>query len=120
MGQVVSQRELILYRGGGKRNGHGGVCASGRFELLHPGPIPLFERARPIFPVARPAEILALLAAVDYVLEFDDSTGDFLAHLSPDVFVTSATPSADPSAQREASAIEALRVSGVRIAGDCP
>ncbi len=46
MGQVVSQAELILRRGGWKRNGQGVVCASGCFDLLHPGHIRLLEQAR--------------------------------------------------------------------------
>ncbi|MGD0955393.1 MAG: adenylyltransferase/cytidyltransferase family protein [Candidatus Acidiferrales bacterium] len=46
MGQVVSQAELILRRGEWKRNGHGVVCASGCFDLVHPGHIRLLEQAR--------------------------------------------------------------------------
>jgi D-glycero-beta-D-manno-heptose 1-phosphate adenylyltransferase len=46
LGQVVSQSELILYRADWKRNGQGVVCASGCFDLLHPGHIRLFEQAR--------------------------------------------------------------------------
>ncbi|MGA9885704.1 MAG: adenylyltransferase/cytidyltransferase family protein [Candidatus Acidiferrales bacterium] len=46
MGQAVSQRELLLRRGEWKRTGKGVVCAYGAFDLLHPGHIRLFERAR--------------------------------------------------------------------------
>ena len=46
MGQVVSQSELILHRGEWKRSGKGVVCASGCFDLLHPGHIRLLEHAR--------------------------------------------------------------------------
>lgn len=46
MGQVVSQRELLLRRGEWKRTGEGVVCAYGVFDLLHPGHIRLFEQAR--------------------------------------------------------------------------
>ncbi len=46
MGQVVSQRELILRRGEWKRTGRGVVCAYGAFDLLHPGHIRLLEQAR--------------------------------------------------------------------------
>ena len=46
MGQVVSQSELDLYRGEWKRAGKGVVCASGTFDLLHPGHVGLLEQAR--------------------------------------------------------------------------
>jgi cytidyltransferase-like protein len=46
LGQVVSQRELILRRGEWKRTGKGVVCAYGAFDLLHPGHIRLLEQAR--------------------------------------------------------------------------
>lgn len=46
MGQVVSQSELISLRGQWKRAGKGVVCASGCFDLLHPGHIRLLEHAR--------------------------------------------------------------------------
>jgi rfaE bifunctional protein nucleotidyltransferase chain/domain len=120
LGQAVSQAELILRRGEWKRNGRGVVCASGRFDLLHPGHIRLLEQARwlgdilivavqsdaslhqqlipaksgapeiarPITPAAERMEILAALAAVDYVVEFDGpSLLEFLLRLAPDVFV---------------------------------
>jgi rfaE bifunctional protein nucleotidyltransferase chain/domain len=46
LGQVVSQSELISRRGQWKRTGQGVVCASGCFDLLHPGHIRLLEHAR--------------------------------------------------------------------------
>lgn len=46
MGQVVSQRELILRRGEWKQAGEGVVCAYGAFDLLHPGHVRLLEQAR--------------------------------------------------------------------------
>ena len=46
MGQVVTQRELMLRRGEWKRTGEGMVCAYGAFDLLHPGHVRLFEQAR--------------------------------------------------------------------------
>ena len=119
MGQVVSQSELISYRGQWKRAGKGVVCASGCFDLLHPGHIRLLEQAkslgdilvvtiesdaavrarsasgngtagkspaRPITPAAERAEILASLAAVDFVVELQDaSSREFLTRLLPDV-----------------------------------
>lgn len=125
MGQVVSQAELILRRGEWKRNGEGVVCASGGFDLLHPGHIRLLDQARalgavlvvavesdatlrtvsnrtssstdapksrialrPLTPAAERAEILAALAAVDYVVELDDvPLADFLERFVPDIFV---------------------------------
>jgi rfaE bifunctional protein nucleotidyltransferase chain/domain len=46
LGQVVSQAELISLRGGWKHAGQVVVCASGCFDLLHPGPIHLLEHAK--------------------------------------------------------------------------
>ena len=46
MGQVVSQRELLLRRGEWKKTGEGVVCAYGAFDLLHPGHVRLLEQAR--------------------------------------------------------------------------
>jgi rfaE bifunctional protein nucleotidyltransferase chain/domain len=116
LGQVVSQGELILHRGEWKRNGRGLVCASGAFDLLHPGHIRLLEQARslgevlavavqgdasvreqlgntarvarPVTPAAERMEIVAALAAVDFVVPFDEpSPHQFLVNLAPDVFV---------------------------------
>ena len=43
--------------------------------------------ARPITPAAERAEILAALAAVDFVATFDEATAaEFIARLAPDVF----------------------------------
>jgi rfaE bifunctional protein nucleotidyltransferase chain/domain len=116
LGQVVSQGGLILRRGEWKRNGRRVVCASGSFDLLHPGHIRLLEQARslgdflavavqgdaslreefgdaakvvrPVTPAAERMEIVAALAAVDFVAPFDEpSPHDFLLHFVPDVFV---------------------------------
>jgi cytidyltransferase-like protein len=46
LGQVVSQGELASRRGGWKRNGQAVVCASGGFDLLHPGHTRFLEQAR--------------------------------------------------------------------------
>lgn len=49
--------------------------------------------ARPISPAAERAEILAALAAVDYVVEFGESSPETLiARLTPDVIVQGAAP----------------------------
>ena len=120
MGRVVSQDELILYRGEWKRNGKRVVFASGSFDLLHPGHVRLLEQARglgdvlvvgvrsdaairaksgaavalhknlvlPITPAEERMEILAALAAVGYVVEFDAPTPrGLLARLEADTIV---------------------------------
>jgi rfaE bifunctional protein nucleotidyltransferase chain/domain len=116
LGQVVSQGELILRRSEWKRNGTRVVCASGSFDLLHPGHICLLEQARslgdvltvavrgdasvrdpsgddrelarPVTPAAERMEIVAALAAVDFVVRFEEpSPREFLLRFAPDVFV---------------------------------
>ena len=149
MGQVVSQSELISLRGQWKRAGKGVVCASGCFDLLHPGHIRLLEHAsslgdilavaiesdaaagvrlgshngsakkipaRPIIPSAERAEILAALAAVAYVVEFESPTfREFLVRLLPDVIVLGGTGGPDGSAPREFADLEALGCKVARI-----
>ena len=138
MGQVVSQSELISYRGRWKGAGKGVVCASGCFDLLHPGHTRLLEQARsfgdilvvaiesdaaahqrlatrPITPAAERAEILAALAAVDYVVEIDDSSPrSFLEKLLPEVFVEGSASRRD-AASSEARALEAIGFKVVRV-----
>lgn len=101
------------------------MCASGSFDLLHPGHIRLLEQARslgdflavavqgdasvreqfgdapktvrPVTPAAERMEIVAALAAVDFVVPFEEaSPHPFLLHFAPDVFVEGGSP-----AQRE-------------------
>lgn len=144
MGQVVSQADLLLRRGQWKRAGQGVVCASGRFDLLHPGHIRLLEQARdlgeilvvavqnddgfasepgqsrntssvvvPVTPAAERMEILAALAAVDYVVEFDGpSPYAFLLRLAPDVFVEGA---ASGDAHTDDTSLEKLGCKIVRF-----
>jgi rfaE bifunctional protein nucleotidyltransferase chain/domain len=112
LGQVVSQDELILHVAERKRNGQRIVFTNGCFDLLHPGHVRLLEQARalgdalivainsdasvqrnkganrPIIPESERAEILAALAAVDYVTFFDEPTPrEIIARLLPDVLV---------------------------------
>jgi rfaE bifunctional protein nucleotidyltransferase chain/domain len=139
LGQVVSQTELLLHRGGWKRNGRVVVCVAGSFDLLHPGHIRLLEQARslgdilvvalrsdasvrsaprsaPIIPASGRSEILAALSAVDEVTEISEpSPLEFLARFRPDVYVRGATPSAERPASREDAEIAALGCRIVRI-----
>jgi rfaE bifunctional protein nucleotidyltransferase chain/domain len=71
---------------------------------------------RPITPAAERAEILAALATVDYVVEFDGpSPNEFLARLRPDVIVCGGPAGADEAAHREDEALEAIGCKIVRI-----
>ncbi len=112
VGQVVSQDELILYVAARKRNGERVVFTNGCFDLLHPGHLKSLEQARslgdllivainsdasvrrlkgdarPVIPEAERAEILAALAAVDFVTVFNSPTPrELIARLLPDVLV---------------------------------
>ena len=112
MGTIVSQDELILHVAGAKRNARRVVFTNGCFDLLHPGHIRLLEQARalgdllivavnsdaslrrlkgdsrPVVPQDERAEILAALAAVDYVVIFDAPTPrELIARVLPDVLV---------------------------------
>jgi len=145
LGQVVSQAELISLRGGWKHAGRGVVCASGCFDLLHPGHSRFLEQARafgdvlvvaiesdeavrarfaqqdrntsarPFNPAAERAEVLAALAAVDFVTVVEgESPVRFLARLSPEIVVTAA--GRDATADREPSDLERLACKVVRVA----
>ena len=112
MGQVVSQDELILRVQALKRKGQRVVFTNGCFDLLHPGHVRLLEHARslgdtlvlainsdasvrqlkgpnrPVIPESERAEILAALAAVDYVVVFNELTpSGLIAAVLPDVLV---------------------------------
>ncbi len=109
---MVSQDELILRVAELKRNGRRVVFTNGCFDLLHPGHLRLLEQARnlgdtlivaintdasvhknkglnrPIIPEGERAELLAALAAVDYVTLFDELTPrEIIARVLPDVLV---------------------------------
>ena len=112
MGQVVSQDELILHIAQARRNGRRVVFTNGCFDLLHPGHIRCLEQARalgdllvvaintdasvrrvkgagrPVVPEGERAEVLAALAAVDYVTLFDEDTPQrIIVRVLPDVLV---------------------------------
>lgn len=144
---IVSQSELILQRSAWKRNGKRVVCVAGAFDLLHPGHIRVLEQARglgdilvvalqsdasvklnhhsdnqhagvrPITPAAERAEILAVLAAVDYVVEFEDSTPrEFFRRFAPDVVVQGGETGSQESAFLDDDAIRAAGGRVVRVA----
>jgi rfaE bifunctional protein nucleotidyltransferase chain/domain len=112
MGAVVSQDELIMRVEQARRHGLRVVFTNGCFDLLHPGHIKCLEQARalgdllivaintdvstrrlkgagrPVFPEAERAEVLAALAAVDYVTMFEEDTPQqIIARVLPDVLV---------------------------------
>ena len=112
LGRVVTQDELILHVAEAKRNARRVVFTNGCFDLLHPGHIRGFEQAsalgdllivavnsdssvrflkgadRPVLPQQERAEILAALAAVDYVVIFDELTPrELISRVVPDVLV---------------------------------
>ncbi len=112
LGRVVSQAELILHAERERRNGRRVVFTNGCFDLLHPGHIRCLEEARalgdllivainsdesvrrvkgagrPVVPEAERAEVLAALAAVDYVTVFDEETPrEIIAKILPNVLV---------------------------------
>jgi rfaE bifunctional protein nucleotidyltransferase chain/domain len=128
VGSVVSQDELIVRRADWKRNGRRVVFASGSFDLLHPGHVRLLEQARShgdivvvgieagvnasaahlpktqaarraVTPPAERAEIVAALAAVDFVVELaPGSLPAYAARLAPDVFVQGGDPASGRAA----------------------
>jgi D-beta-D-heptose 7-phosphate kinase/D-beta-D-heptose 1-phosphate adenosyltransferase len=107
----MSQDKLILHIAEIRRNRRV-VFTNGCFDLLHPGHIRCLEEARslgdllivainsdasvqrmkgpgrPVVPEAERAELLAALAAVDYVTVFEEDTPQqIIARLVPDVLV---------------------------------
>ena len=112
MGQVVTRDNLILLRQRLKADGKRVVFTNGCFDLLHPGHIRLLEEcralgdvlivaintdasvrknkgpSRPLIPEQERAEVLAALAAVDYVSIFDEPTPrEIVAAVLPDILV---------------------------------
>jgi len=107
----MEQDKLILHIAGVRRNRRV-VFTNGCFDLLHPGHIRCLEQARalgdllivainsdasvrrmkgaerPVMPEGERAEVLAALAAVDYVTVFEEDTPrEIIARLVPDVLV---------------------------------
>jgi rfaE bifunctional protein nucleotidyltransferase chain/domain len=68
---------------------------------------------RPITPANERAEILSALAAVDYVVEFDEATPrEFFARLAPDVVVKGGEAGSEETAFLDD---EAVRIAGGRV-----
>lgn len=126
MGQVISEDGLIIELRREKRNGHRIVFTNGCFDLLHPGHVRSLEQARslgdclvvgmnsdssvrilkgperPLLPEQERAKILAALAAVDYVVIFDQPTPrELIARLLPDILVKGADWNVQEIAGRE-------------------
>ncbi len=112
MGKIVTQDELAQEVAAHKRAGRRMVFTNGCFDLLHPGHVRTLEQARalgdalivainsdgsvrqlkgagrPVIPQNERAEILAALAAVDYVVVFDEPTPrEIITRLVPNVLV---------------------------------
>jgi len=112
LGFVLSRSDLIREVGELKRAGKQVVFTNGCFDLLHPGHVQLLEQAkslgdalilainsdasvrgnkgggRPVVPESERAEVLAALAAVDYVTIFDEPTPkEIVAAVVPDILV---------------------------------
>jgi rfaE bifunctional protein nucleotidyltransferase chain/domain len=115
MGRILSQADLIRTAGRDCRGARRVVFTNGCFDLLHPGHVRLLECAaslgdvlvvgvnsdrsvrslkgasRPLLPESERAELLASLAAVDFVVIFDQETpAEIIAALLPDVLVKGA------------------------------
>jgi D-beta-D-heptose 7-phosphate kinase/D-beta-D-heptose 1-phosphate adenosyltransferase len=120
MGRIVSQEALLQLVGREVRGSRRVVFTNGCFDLLHPGHIRLLEQARslgdalvvglnsdasvrrvkgdsrPLIRETERAEVLAALAAVDFVAIFDEATPrEIIARLLPDVLVKGADWGAD-------------------------
>ncbi|HVA71733.1 MAG TPA: D-glycero-beta-D-manno-heptose 1-phosphate adenylyltransferase [Candidatus Limnocylindrales bacterium] len=112
--------------GEAKRAGKRVVFTNGCYDLLHPGHVRLLEAARelgdvlvlalnrdrsvrenkganrPIIPENERAEVAAALAAVDYVVLFDEPTPrEIIARVLPDVLVKGSDWGADEIVGRE-------------------
>ena len=126
MGKVVSQKELLSRVAEAKAARRRIVFTNGCYDLLHPGHIRLLEKSRelgdilvlalnsdrsvrenkganrPIIPENERAEIAAALAAVDYVVLFDEPTPrEIIARVLPDVLVKGSDWGVDEIVGRE-------------------
>lgn len=115
MGRIISQQELLASLSRECRGSRRIVLTNGCFDLLHPGHIHSLEQARslgdvlvvalnsdrsvrltkgdsrPVISESERAEVLCALAAVDYVVIFEEATPrELIAHLLPEVLVKGA------------------------------
>ncbi|HVB36498.1 MAG TPA: D-glycero-beta-D-manno-heptose 1-phosphate adenylyltransferase [Candidatus Acidoferrales bacterium] len=123
---MVGQDELMRRVAEAKRAGKRVVFTNGCYDLLHPGHVRLLEAARglgdvlvlalnsdrsvkenkgvkrPVVPEHERAEIAAALAAVNYVVLFDEPTPrEIIARVLPDVLVKGSDWGADEIVGRE-------------------
>ena len=140
LGRVVSQEELILHLKRARRNGSRIVFTNGCFDLLHPGHVKVLEQARdlgdllvvainsdastrrlkgggrPVIPEAERAEVLAALAAVDYVTVFEEDTPrEIITKVLPDVLVKGGDWGPDRIVGREEVEAEGGRVVSIPL-----
>lgn len=126
MGKVVGREELMRRVAEAKGAGRRVVFTNGCYDLLHPGHVRLLEKSRelgdilvlalnsdrsvrenkganrPIIPENERAEIAAALAAVDYVVLFDEPTPrEIIARVLPDVLVKGSDWGVDEIVGRE-------------------
>jgi rfaE bifunctional protein nucleotidyltransferase chain/domain len=112
LGQVVTRDNLVRLVQQRKHDGERVVFTNGCFDLLHPGHVRLLEECRslgdalivaintdasvrrnkgpkrPLIPEQERAEVLAALAAVDYVTVFDEPTPrEIVSVLLPHILV---------------------------------
>jgi D-beta-D-heptose 7-phosphate kinase / D-beta-D-heptose 1-phosphate adenosyltransferase len=124
--KVFSRKSLVSRRRRWKAAGKKVVFTNGCFDLLHPGHVRLFHKAkslgdvlvvglnsdrsvralkgptRPVQEESARAEVLGALADVDAVVVFDEDTpAELLAALKPDVLVKGADYAADQIVGRE-------------------
>jgi D-beta-D-heptose 7-phosphate kinase/D-beta-D-heptose 1-phosphate adenosyltransferase len=141
MGKICSQEELVQAVRSEQRCGRVVVFTNGCFDLLHPGHVRCLAEARhlgdvlvvavnsdrsvrgnkgperPLVPEHDRAEVLAALAAVDYVTIFDEPTPRALiARVLPNVLVKGADWALDQVAGREEVEAAGGRVLSIPLA----
>ena len=141
MGKIVSQEELIQVTAREKRAGRRVVFTNGCFDLIHPGHVRCLAEARALGDVLvvainsdrsvrgnkgpeRPlvaeqdrAEVLAALAAVDYVTIFDEPTPrELISRVLPSVLVKGADWPLEQVAGREEVEAAGGRVVSIPLA----
>ena len=141
MGKIVSQDELVKITAREKSAGRRVVFTNGCFDLLHPGHVRCLAEARSLGDVLvvavnsdrsvrgnkgpeRPlvaerdrAEVLAALAAVDYVAIFDEPTPrELIARVLPNILVKGADWAPEQVAGRDEVVAAGGRVISVPLA----